>query len=161
MKLWKIFSLVAIFSIIGVFTVGIAQADLTTDDVIANVTVEEACLISLDTNAITFGSMAPGEQHDTDVAVEISNLGNIEANVTILGTAWDDGNGNDFAVGQTLWNTTTQEEYAGTALTGAPVLAIEDLAFGTPESLYFGLAVPAGTPAGTYEQTITFTLVCD
>lgn len=136
----------------------------TSNAITAEVYVEGTCYIALSTNAISFGPIVASANVPTNVLVTDSDTsGNIAANVLVNGTNWFL-NGNtlatSFGVGNTLWDAALQTTYAGTALTNT--LVDTNIAIPTTgsNSIYFGLGIPGGTPAGTYEQTITIENSC-
>ncbi|MGC8538064.1 MAG: hypothetical protein ACP5MZ_03750 [Candidatus Micrarchaeia archaeon] len=128
------------------------------------------CYISLAPNSISFGSVVASSNVPTNVLVTDSdNGGNVAANVLVEGANWYL-NGNiistSFGVSNTLWDASSQTTYIGTALSNTlistpitiPAPTISNSV--TSNQIYFGLAVPGGTPAGSYEQTITIENSC-
>ena len=165
MKISKTAILFVLAAIIGFAAIGIVYADSDDEVITATVTVPEACILSLNTTSINFGSVSPGtDTGATNQVVEVTNNGNILAvNTTIEGTQWEDTTDGTFTmvVGQTEYNTTGFTYGAGTALTGSPVtITGGNLAAGTSLNVFFGVAVPAQQTAGTYEQNITITMNC-
>ena len=124
--------------------------------------VENNCIVSLSTNAIDFGSVAPGtDTGNTNQQVTVTNSGNTPAtNVTIKGNDWSDGGTNTMPVGQTEWSTSAFTYGSGTALTTSDAVVTTNLANGNSITIYFGVGVPSGQAAGTYNQTITITMNC-
>ena len=138
---------------------GLAAAYASSSNVLAQVTVISACIISLDTGSISFGSMAPGAT-STDAEVNVNNTGNTQASVNVNGSAWSDGT-HTMAVGQTRYSASPGTAYGSmTALTGTPAAATAPIAGGATTTTYWKLSIPAAQAAGAYNQTITFSVSC-
>ncbi len=147
---------------LGMFAIpGITFGGTSSNTVVASVNVPLYCGISLSTNTISFGSVSPGSSVPTDVPVTDTNAaGNTQANVLIDGGNWISGS-NNFGVGNTLWDSTTQTTYVGNVLTLTPINTEETLAASAgSNTLYFGLAVPASQAAGAYTQNIVIENSC-
>ena len=148
---------------------GVYNSISTSNAITAKVTVEGTCYISLSPNTISFGSVVASANVPTNVLVtDTDSGGNVAASLFVAGTNWFL-NGNtlatSFGVSNTLWDPTSQTTYVGTPLTNSLVttgITIPAPTSTTPtsNSIYFGLGIPGGTPAGTYEQTITIENSC-
>ncbi|MEM0202254.1 MAG: hypothetical protein QXR73_03695, partial [Candidatus Micrarchaeaceae archaeon] len=131
----------------------------------AKVEVQGTCYISLSTNAINFGSIVPTANVPTNkIVTDSDSLGNVAASLLVGGTNWTLTSNAlvTFGVSNTIWSNTIQTTYAGTALTGNLVTTGISIPpdSSTGNSIYFGLQIPGGTPAGTYVQTITIENGC-
>jgi hypothetical protein len=124
------------------------------------------CYISLSTNTINFGSIAPGANVPTANTVVVSNPGgNAAANVLVDGTNWASSS-SSFGVSNTIWDVSSQTTYNGVALSNS--LAITGIILAAPNTvntitsndIYFGLGVPTATVAGTYTQNILIENSC-
>ena len=159
MEIWKVITIFAVLAI----AIGAAKAYTDSDTITATVSVPAICTVSLDTNTIDFGSVAPGaDTGATNQQVTITNSGTATAtNVTIKGTDWSDGGTNSFAVGQTEWGTSAFTYGSGTDLTSSDVaITGGNLTKGASLTLYFGVGVPSGQNSASYNQTITITMNC-
>jgi hypothetical protein len=143
--------------------VGSVFATSSTSNVLANVVVSSVCEISLAPNAITFGNVAPGTFHPTNVLVTDSNNGNANANsIDIEGTNWILTSSVGFGVSNTTYNmvssssaiTGVQLSNTLTPVTGSVVPA------GGSNTIYFGVNVPVAQAAGTYTQNIILENSC-
>ncbi|MGC8622419.1 MAG: hypothetical protein ACP5SJ_00880 [Candidatus Micrarchaeia archaeon] len=137
--------------------------------VTAKVDVLPTCYISLSTNAISFGSLVPTSNTPTNNVVTDSDPnGNVQASILVSGSTWNSiaTPSIGFGTSNTLWSASSQTSYTGNALTstvtstGITIAAPNTIDTTTNSPIYFGLAVPAGTPAGTYQQTITIENSC-
>jgi hypothetical protein len=135
---------------------------------VASVTVGSTCFISLSPNTINFGNIYASANVPTNMLITDSdNGGNVEANVLVEGTSWN-GSSVSFGVSNTLYSPSTQSAYVGNALTSTLTLTTPLITVPAPtqsvptssNSIYFGLGVPPGTPAGSYTQTITIENSC-
>jgi hypothetical protein len=123
------------------------------------------CYISLP-SSISFGSVNPGSNTDTNVIVTDNDInGNVAANVLVDGTTWVAG-ANSFGVSNTVWDAASQPSFTGNALTNALVLTpivVPAPSLGTPttsNNIYFGVGIPQGTVAGSYTQNILIENSC-
>lgn len=146
----------------------IYNASSTTNAITAKVTVPGTCYISLSPTLVSFGSIVASANVPTNVLVtDTDNGGNVQASMLVEGTAWYL-NGNtlltNFGVSNTLWDASSQTTYTGTALSNTlsstGITIPKPTSTPTSNSIYFGLGVPGGTPAGSYEQTITIENSC-
>ncbi len=137
--------------------------------VTAEVTVQPTCFISLTPNAISFGSLTPTTNTPTNKLItDYDPNGNAQASVLVSGTTWNSVSNSliGFGTSNTLWSASSQSTYTGNALTGTAtttgitIAAPNTINPTTNSPIYFGLGVPAGTPAGTYQQTITIENSC-
>ncbi len=130
--------------------------------------VELSNYLSLDvTNAIAYGSLAIGAIADGTALPQtafVSSTGNVGLDANFSGTNMASG-GNTIAVGQQKYATTAVAYSAGKALTTSAVLEAlrvkkpTSSSYVTVTSTYWGLQIPAGTQAGEYTGTNTFTAV--
>lgn len=132
--------------------------------VTANVATQ--CFISLSPSTINFGAINPGANVPTANEITDSDIGgNIAANVLVYGGNWIFGS-NNFGVSNTLWSPSSLGTYSGNALTNSLVNTQIVVQAPTPtqtttsNNIYFGLAIPAGTIAGTYSQNIVIENSC-
>jgi len=159
MEIWKV---IAVFAVLAI-AIGAAKAYTDSDTITAQVTVPAICTVSLSTNSIDFGSVAPGsDTGSTNQQVTVTNGGNTQAiNTTIKGDDWSDGGTNTFAVGNTEWSTGAFTYGSGTSLTSSDAaISGGNLAKGASLTLYFGAGVPSGQNSASYTQTITITMNC-
>jgi len=158
MEIWKV---IAVFAILAI-AIGAAKAYTDSDTITAQVTVPAICTVSLSTNSIDFGSVAPGSDTGvTNQQVTVTNGGNTQAiNTTIKGGNWSDGGTNTFPVGNTEWSTSAFTYGSGTDLTASNVVVTNNLGAGNSITAYFGLGVPQYQTASSYNQTITITMNC-
>jgi len=149
---------------------GIYNKPSTANAITAEVDVQGTCYIFPSPNSISFGSIVASANVPTNVIVTDSdNGGNVAASLLVGGANWYL-NGNTlstkFGVSNTLWDAASQNTYTGNALsnslvtTGITIPAPTQANMITSNSIYFGLGVPGGTPAGSYEQTITIENSC-
>ncbi|MCL5404306.1 MAG: hypothetical protein M1125_00480 [Candidatus Marsarchaeota archaeon] len=148
---------------------GIYNKSSTANAITAKVNVQGTCYISLSPNTISFGSIPASANVPTNVLVTDSDTGgNVASKLLVEGNNWAQTT-NDlvtFGVSNTLWNPTSLTVYSGNALsntlfdTGIIIPAPSAAQTTTSNSIYFGLGIPGGTPAGTYEQTITIENSC-
>lgn len=147
----------------GVNSLNTATASLTAN-------VQGVCYISLSSTQLNFGSIFAAANVPTNNAItDTDSNGNAAASVLVEGTNWYL-NGNvlaaNFLVGNTLWNPTALGAYSGNTLTnslvttGITIVAPTQTSNSQNAPIYFGLAVPGGTPAGAYGQTITIENSC-
>ena len=137
-------------------------ANSLTSNVNANVVVGSACEISLSPAAISFGTLNPGTDTNTNVVVTDTNNGNLNSYMWVYGGNWLLGSNFGFGVSNTLWDASSQTGYLGAALSTTPANTAELVGFGpsNSNSIYFGLGIPNGQGAGTYNQIITLLNVC-
>ncbi|MCL4404702.1 hypothetical protein M1583_01795, partial [Candidatus Marsarchaeota archaeon] len=151
-------------------TQNIYNKSTTYNAITADVQVGSVCYISLSPTSISFGSVVANSNVPTNVLVTDTDTGgNAAATLLVNGTNWFL-NGNSlatsFGVSNTLWDSGTQTIYTGNALsntlvsTGITIAAPSSTTPSTSNSIYFGLGIPGGTPAGVYEQTITLENSC-
>ena len=141
----------------------------TANAITAMVDVQGTCYITLSTNTISFGSIVSSANVPTNVLVtDTDNGGNAASTLLVGGNDWTQTASphTTFGVSNTLWDATSQGSYAGTALsnslvtTGISIAAPNTVTTTTSNSIYFGLNIPGGTPAGTYSQDITIENSC-
>ncbi|MEM0086889.1 MAG: hypothetical protein QXT36_01305 [Candidatus Micrarchaeaceae archaeon] len=144
------------------------NAPSTQGMVVASANVQSVCYISLSPNTINFGSIYANANVPTNNLITDSNPGgNVQATLLVDGGNWIQSVNSliQFGVGNTLWDAANQITYTGNALTatlsntGIIIPASTYTTTGS-NSIYFGLGVPGGTPAGSYTQTITIENSC-
>jgi hypothetical protein len=141
----------------------------TANSITASVAVNPICYISLASTAISFGSIKSGSSRATNAIVTDSDTGgNAAASLLVGGTNWalTGSNSISFGVSNTLYDAAAQPTYIGTALTNnlvdtsITIPAPTQSNTITSNSIYFGLGIPGGAPAGSYTQTITIENSC-
>jgi hypothetical protein len=146
--------------------VGLASATNTGSvNIVAQVTVNAVCEVSLSPGSLTFPAMSPGVGSPTQTSVTDNNIGNGAGYIWIYGSGWTQTTGgtNTFAVGDTVWNYNSVGSWSGTALTGSSVNTAILVAGGTGANgnvINFGVNVPIGQPAATYAQNIVILNAC-
>ncbi|MEM3181447.1 MAG: hypothetical protein QXV17_10330 [Candidatus Micrarchaeaceae archaeon] len=144
------------------------NAPSTQGTVVASANVQSVCYISLTPNAINFGSIFANANVPTNNLITDSNTnGNTQATLLVYGGNWIQSANSaiQFGVSNTLWDAASQTTYNGIPLsnsltnTGIIIPASTYNTIGS-NSIYFGLGVPGGTPAGSYTQTITIENSC-
>ena len=164
-------ALISVFVGLALFVAfsGLATAYTASNTVTASANVQGVCYISLSSNTINFGNRAPNANVPTNMLItDYDNGGNVAANILVDGTNWIYSNTTIFGVSNTLWSPASQTTYTGTALTLSPTLTDTGIVVPQPtpststtsNNIYFGLAIPAGTGAGIYTQTITIENSC-
>ena len=122
--------------------------------------VPSGCTIALSPSSISFGTMDPGSSFPTNAAVTDTNGGTLNSYVYVYGGNWISG-AVSFGGSNTLWDASSQSSYTGTALTGtASNTAILVPPSSGSNSVYFGVGIPNGQQALTYDQVITIENVC-
>ena len=141
-------------------TVPDAYAANTGGNVVASVNVPSVCEISLSPNAISFGTLNPGTSVPTNAEVIDTNHGNLQALIYVYGGNWMNGGSFGFGVSNTVWANLPNTPYgSATPLTLAASSTVNYVG-SVPAAEYFGLAVPNGQAAATYNQLITLENVC-
>jgi PGF-pre-PGF domain-containing protein len=118
------------------------------------------CTISLSPNAISFGTLNPSTDTNTNVVVTDTNNGNRNSYMWVYGGNWLLGSNFGFGVSNTLWDASSQTAYLGTALSTTPANTLELVPASSSNSIYFGVGVPRGQTPNTYNQIITIENVC-
>ena len=140
---------------------GLLFAGGGTDAVTASVTINNYCSFTVSNSAINFGSMNPGANTVTTAnAITVTDTGNIGSNILTSGSSWVF-NSNTFGVTNTVWSTSSSTAYASAnLLTGSTVDTKMIVTTATPNTIYYGLGIPAGQAPGTYSQTIDVISSC-
>lgn len=164
MKIRKTIAMSMFLAIVATLaTAGMVTAYTSTQNIEAQTVVPAVCTVGLNDSYIVFGSVSPGtDTGAANQAVLVTNNGNAAAiNTTVNGTQWSDGGVNNFVVGSTEWATAGFAYGAGTDMTGTPVAVPGgNLAASATLNLVFGVGVPGGQTAATYNQTIAVTMNC-
>ena len=121
--------------------------------------ISSTCTISLSPNSLSFGVVDPGATTHTNAAVTDINQGAVGAFMYVYGGNWTSGAAN-FGVSNTLWDAASQSSYTGTPLGLTPSNTNIPVAAAGSNSVYFGLGIPNGQGALTYNQIITIENVC-
>jgi hypothetical protein len=145
----------------------LTPSDSDGDGTTASDTIEVASLLALDVvGTIDYGTISPGTNTDTtNQTVTVVNTGNRDIDPELSGEDMENGPDSIPATQQKYFAITFDYDSAGTALSTTPTVI--DLALpqrtSTPVSadLYWGIAIPTGSPAGVYSGTNTFTAVAD
>lgn len=139
----------------------VAAPTNTFNTILATVTVVGQCQPSLSNTLIFFASTQAGFTAVTDNVVSVKDIG-LPSNIAVYGTNWFNG-GVTFFVTNTLW-TTSNTPGAGTPLQingNVPIdTDIPILTSGGTGNIFFGVSIPAGQSAGTYQQQIFISLSC-
>ncbi len=119
------------------------------------------CFVSLSTNVINFGGIAPNANTPTSYSVTDNDLGTVGASIYLSGSAWNGLIVSDtFGIGNTLWSPTSLGTYAGNALSSSYNSMGIVIAPSGSNTIYFGLGIPKGTPKDTYTQNILIENSC-
>ncbi len=121
------------------------------------------CTISLSPATINFNSLLANSNIPTNDAVADTNGGSATANMLVYGGNWILSTNSllQFGVSNTTWAASSNVQFASAnKLTNTPALTGILIPGSTSNSIYFGLGVPGGTPAGSYSQTITIENSC-
>ncbi|MGC9142913.1 MAG: hypothetical protein ACP5HF_03425, partial [Candidatus Micrarchaeia archaeon] len=117
------------------------------------------CTISLSTTSINFGSISPSTSIATNNAIVDSNTGNANAYIFVYGGNWI--GPVQFGVSNTTWS-----KESGTLFSLANKLSLTAVnttilvPAGSSNTIYFGVGVPGGAPAGAYTQNIIIENSC-
>ena len=158
-------SLLVPIIIAGVFfgsIAGLLFAGGGTDAVTASVTINNYCTFTVSNTAINFGSMNPGTTTATTAngVVTVTDTGNIGSNILTSGNSWVY-NSNSFGVQNTVWSGSSSTAYASaTPLTITSTDTGIVVTTTAPNTIYYGLGIPAGQAPGTYSQTIDVISSC-
>ncbi len=148
------------------------QNSTSANSVQVSVSVGSICYITLSPNTISFGNVFASANVPTNVLVTDSdNGGNAQATMLVYGSNWaySANTAITFSGSNTMWNPISLSVYGGNALTtnslspqntGIIIPTPTQSNPSTSNSIYFGLAVPPGTPGGVFTQTITVENSC-
>lgn len=121
--------------------------------------------LRLDTGALTFGSVTPGERSATQSLV-VENVGNVVIDLETAGAALDDGAGHTIPVDRIRYDVTNGTFAEEHALAADPMVVTGfDLAPGpnATKTTWWLLDVPSGEerylPAGAYQGAVTLSAV--
>lgn len=158
--------LAAVTSLFSAILFGSSMVFAASSNVAASVSISAVCYTSATPNSISFGTMSPNTNVPTNVLVTDQDVGgNVGSYLYISGSSWSSGS-NSFGISNTTWDSSSQSTYTGTGLSSTAsntAILIPSPSISTPTTsndVYFGLAIPSATPAGTYTQTITFENSC-
>ncbi|MFP3278368.1 MAG: hypothetical protein RXO43_02285, partial [Candidatus Micrarchaeota archaeon] len=121
------------------------------------------CTISLGTTAINFGSLNPGANVATTNAITDSNTGTANAYMYVYGGNWiySSNTAISFYVANTVWSNKANTAYSSaTRLSNLATNTTILVPASSSNTIYFGLAVPGGAPAGAYTQNIVIANQC-
>jgi len=137
-----------------------------TNTISANVFVQGACYTSLSPNTIAFGTVYPGSNTLTNMQVTDSDIGgDVASTIYVESGNWVYGT-NSFYVTNAVWNPSSQSAFVGNAITlgfmptNIIIAAPTQASSTTSNNVYFGIAIPGGTPSGLYANTITLENSC-
>ena len=153
------------------YGINLAGASSSPSNVVASLSVSSSCVISAPSNtAINFGSLNPTQSYSATNAVTFTdNGGNAPANILVAGSNMISGS-NNFYVANTLWSATSGGSTTALALYTGLASLIDTLIQipaptranpATTNTIYFGIDIPAGTPAGVYTQNIVYGYTCN
>ena len=117
------------------------------------------CDISLSPTVLAFGSTNPGSYLSTNSGVVDTNSGGSNAYMYVYGSNWASGS-SSFGVSNTLWSAITQASYTGTQLSATSSNTAMLVPSSGSNTIYFGVAVPASQPSGSYTQNIIIENSC-
>ncbi|MGC9011245.1 MAG: hypothetical protein ACP5JN_03875, partial [Candidatus Micrarchaeia archaeon] len=148
---------------------GSTTSNSATLSVTAN--VQSTCYISLSPTLINFGTIASGANTGTtwNGIVDTDPNGNAQATIYVYGSNWiySSNTAISFYVSNTMWSASSTISYSsGTGLTLSPVStgiiipAPTQAQPSTSNTIYFGVGVPGGAPAGAYTQNIIIENSC-
>ncbi len=121
--------------------------------------VTNTCTISLSPSTINFGKLNAGSNIATTNAITDSNLGNTNAYMLVYGGNWI--GSAQFGVSNTTWASSSGVQFAtANKLSATPSNTLLVVPASGSNTIYFGLEVPNGAPAGSYSQTITIENSC-
>ncbi|MGI0100572.1 MAG: hypothetical protein ACREBH_02535 [Candidatus Micrarchaeaceae archaeon] len=147
-----------------------------TDAVTGKLTVNHYCSFTTNVDAagITFGGLGglnPGTNTiGTTNVITVTDTGNLASNILVSGSNWNY-NSNSFDVENTVWSATTNTAFSPSSVIGSLetneiYLTVISTDTNIPvntlssNSIFFGVAVPAGQSPGTYTQTINVISSC-
>ena len=153
------------------YGINLAGASSSPSNVVASLSVKSSCSVSAPSNtAINFGNLNPTQTYSATNAVTFTDSGgNAPANILVAGSNMISG-GNNFYVTNTLWSaisggsTTALTLYTGLASLVDTLIQIPAPSRTNPSTtntIYFGIDIPAGTPAGIYTQNIVYGYTCN
>ncbi len=155
-----LFGLALVIATVGI--IAITSIKLNAATITANVVVTGVCEESFSPANVVFGAILPNENHSTNVIVTSTNNGNEGAYIFISGGNWIDSSNSliSFGSSNTLWNAIAQTGYNGIGINAIPSNTQILVPAGSSANIYFGLAIPGGQYAGTYNQLITIDNTC-
>ena len=101
----------------------------------------------------------PGSYLSTNSGVVDTNSGGSNAYMYVYGSNWASGS-SSFGVSNTLWSAITQASYTGTQLSATSSNTAMLVPSSGSNTIYFGVAVPASQPSGSYTQNIIIENSC-
>jgi len=125
--------------------------------------ISNTCTISLSTTAINFGNLNPGANIATTNAITDSNTGTANAYMYVYGGNWiySSNTAISFYVANTVWSNKANTAYSSaTRLSNLATNTTILVPASSSNTIYFGLAVPGGAPAGAYTQNIVIANQC-
>ena len=151
----------SILSILAFLIGNVFASGGNTNAISATVTVNNYCAFVTSNTAINFGSMNPGTTTATTAnGITVTDTGNIGSNILTSGNSWVY-NSNSFGVQNTVWSGSSSTAYASaTPLTITSTDTGIVVTTTAPNTIYYGLGIPAGQAPGTYSQTIDVISSC-
>jgi hypothetical protein len=154
---------VSMFGLSAFAFVNPVLASSSPQNVGGNVLINSVCTISLTNTLIQFGGsagVAPGTISTVNSVID-TNGGNIGSYIWAYAGNWVYAS-NTFGGTNTLWGATSSPLNPTNAVSSNTAIALPAPTLGNPTSntIYFAVNVPVGTPAGTFQQSITITNTC-
>lgn len=153
---------VALFLLFGLGFISFLSANLSTN-VVGNVQVPSSCQQSLSNTAINFGSVPASTSTSTSNLVVDTNGGNLNSWLWVYGANWVSTTNSaiNFFVANTDWNPTSLGSFAGNALTLTSANSLILIpSGGSTNNIFYGVNVPSGQTANTYNQNIVMLNTC-
>ena len=170
-----------VFALVGVLTLAVGMyrvfAAGGTDAVTGTLTVNHYCVFTTNTDVsgITFAGAAglnPGTNTIGTVnTIAVTDTGNLASNILTSGSNWNY-NANTFNVQNTIWSPGANTLFSPGTVASNSAVDNEVYLTGTTSdthipvntvganSIWYGVAVPAGQAPGTYTQTINVISSC-
>ena len=141
------------------------QANSISNTVLAGVNVPSVCTLTLSNSLITFPSTVGGSNAPVANAVTTTNQGNIQGYLWLYGSNWvtSANTAINFFVSNTIF-TNVINQYGTPYLPNTLPLSAANSAMLLPatiaNTLYFGVNIPSGQAANSYNQNIVLQDVC-
>ena len=119
-----------------------------------------SCTINIVPASINFGAIDPGVSINTVNSIVDTNGGTSPAYMYVYGTNTISG-GNQFGVSNTSWSSLSNVAYSSAnKLSSIATNTLLSVPASGSNTIYFGINLPGGVPAGAYSQTITVENTC-